>query len=170
MKQLILYFLIINFLNAYSEIGINNVIENCKGAQYKECYDAISDFKNDNNYADINWKWIIKLNKNLCDASYAKACMSLGNLYTINSIQEIKVDLEKSAIYNTKACELNNMIACNNLGVMYKYGKFYKKDYKKALELFMKSCSNKDHSAVEKACRSKEEIIRILQEEIDSGG
>ena len=164
MKRLIIFFLIIKFLNAYSEIGINNVIENCRGNEYKTCHDAISDFEDDNDYADIDWKWIIKLNKDLCDASYAKACMSLGNLYTFNSIKAIKVDLEKSAKYNTIGCQLNDMVACNNLGVMYKYGKFYKKDYKKALELFTKSCNDKDHVAVDTACRNKEEITLILQE------
>jgi len=164
MKIILIFFLVIGFINGYDNIEINNLKEKCKNKEYSMCYDALQNYRLNREHKDTDWELVEKLYIKLCSNSYAKACMSLGNLYTVNSIQEIKADFKKSAEYNTKGCDLGDMIACNNLGVMYKYGKFYKKDYNKALKLFTKSCNNKDHSAVDKACNSKDEILLFFQE------
>ena len=152
-----------SILNGMDNNISNALNEKCKSTDDKICYDLIYEYRTNNDYTDIDWKLLQKLYIKLCNNSFSKACFSLGNLYTINNIKAIKTDLKKSAEYNNKACELGNMPACNNLGVMYRYGKFYKKDYKKALELFTKSCVDKNHSAVLKACRSKEKTEKLLE-------
>ena len=162
-KMIILFFTICN-LHIFGN-NENNILEkNCNNKNYQGCYDAIRNYRLNNSHTGTDWELVQKLYIDLCDSAFAEACMALGNLYTINSISEIKTDFEKSAKYNTKGCKLGNMIACNNLAVMYRYGQYYKKDYKKALELFTIACNKKDHSAVLKACSSKEKTHALISE------
>ena len=141
------------------------IISSCDSKMYDECYHDIEMYRASKPNSDIDWTYVIQQYKKMCNASYSKACMSLGNLFTYNSIKQIKPNLAKSAKYHKKACELNCMISCNNLGVLYKHGIYFEQNLKKALQLFTKACKYKDHPAVDKACRNKENVIEMLNED-----
>ena len=164
MKLYLILIFIISLLFGSDDRIIDIIVKNCSKNNNKICYQSIRDYI-DNDDVKIDWNLVKKLSINLCNNSYGDACQLLGNMYAPNSIKSIKKNWKISAKYHKKACELGNMVSCNNLGVLYKLGIFYKKNYKKALILFTKACEDKDHPAVDKACSNKDNVLSLLQQE-----
>ncbi|RDU57341.1 tetratricopeptide repeat protein [Helicobacter sp. MIT 99-5507] len=78
-----------------------------------------------------------------CEYQDAQSCLILANMYNNNDV------IPKSEYlyfgYLSKACSLNNMAGCYDLGVKYYRGdEIVKRDTKKSFELFKKVCDSGD--------------------------
>ena len=81
-----------------------------------------------------------------CEAGDSQACGYAGALYknpTEFGGNASDRDYKKTLYFYKKACDVNDYMACSDLGAMYFDGKGVKKDYKKAVELYNKACDGK---------------------------
>lgn len=70
-----------------------------------------------------------------CDFGSATSCSNMGYYYKKGD--GVEVDLDKTAQFYTKACELQPKLYCNSLGVFYE---FDLKDIESALRVYKKAC------------------------------
>ena len=86
----------------------------------------------DNFYDQDKTDDAIKYYQQLCQLDSAHGCRRVGLIY---EYADIKPEIMK-AMY-VKSCELGDMTGCSNLGLVYQR----QKNYKKARELFQRSCN-----------------------------
>jgi len=93
----------------------------------------------------------------------AEACFQLGRIYYKGSSKDgITRDRKKSLKYYRLGCDKNNGKSCNNLGILYRDGKYgVTKNYNRALELFEKACDSDD--GAEKGCENKKTLNEFIE-------
>jgi hypothetical protein len=72
--------------------------------------------------------------KENCNNGSVRDCMGLANYY------QKEKDMSNTITFISKACDLGYTKACNNIGLMYYFGKKVPKNKTKSLEFFTKSC------------------------------